>query len=186
MHLSDDDRRLLLQIARSSIDEAARGREWQRLSVPDSLKTPCGAFVTLRQEGELRGCIGFVEAKQPLYLAVAEVAEKAAMEDPRFPPLAAGEVGMTDIEISVLSELTPVTDIRAIEIGKHGLVLEAGWARGLLLPQVAVEYGWDREEFLDHTARKAGLPPEAWRTGKVKKFMFTTDTFSESELLQSH
>lgn len=186
MHLSDDEKKRLLQIARSSIDAITGGKQRQANDVPLSLRTRAGAFVTIRFGGELRGCIGFVEAKLPLYLAVAEAAEKAAHEDPRFPPLAKSEVGETEIEISVLSGLSPMTSVESIEVGKHGLLLESGWARGLLLPHVAVEFGWGREEFLEHTARKAGMAPEAWKLPQVRKFTFTTDTFSESELLQPH
>jgi len=107
---------------------------------------------------------------------------KAAFEDPRFPTLSAREFEEVEIEISVLSPLRKITDVGEIEVGKHGLVLEAGFARGLLLPQVATEYGWDREQFLNHTARKAGLYPDAWRQKGTSIFIFTSDVFSEATI----
>lgn len=186
MDLNEHEKKLLLGIARSSIEAAARREQWKPQDVPGSLKVPRGAFVTIRQAGELRGCIGFIEARLPLHRSIAEVAGKAATEDPRFPPVSRDEVGSLEIEISVLSDLTPVRDIQEIEVGRHGLVLEAGWVRGLLLPQVAVEYGWNREEFLNHTAQKAGLSPDAWKSGRLRISTFTTETFSESELLELH
>jgi AmmeMemoRadiSam system protein A len=112
---------------------------------------------------------------------VEEVARKAAFEDPRFPPVRAEELPEISIEISFLSPLEKVRDISTIEVGKHGLVMEGGGRRGLLLPQVATEYKWNREEFLHHTAKKAGLPPESWRSMNVMLCSFTTDTFSEAE-----
>ena len=143
-------------------------------------------FVTLRQGKELRGCIGYVEPRLPLANAVAEVAQKAAFEDPRFAPLDSDELTTIDIEISVLSPLEKVENVEEIEVGKHGLVIEAGMLKGLLLPHVAVEYGWSREQFLNHAALKAGLPAEAWHNRRTRLFAFTTETFSETELYQPH
>jgi AmmeMemoRadiSam system protein A len=127
-----------------------------------------------------------VEPKLPLYRAAEEVARKAAFEDPRFPPLVTDEASEVEIEISVLSPLEEVRDIDRIEVGKHGLVIEAGMRRGLLLPHVATEYNWSREEFLNHTALKAGLAPESWKDREVQISMFTANTFSESELYELH
>ena len=187
MQLADEEKRELLRIARASIDAAIKGDPpVGNTTERESLRQPSGVFVTLRAEGELRGCIGYVEPRLPLFQAVAEVAVKSAFEDPRFAPLSIAELPSTEIEISVLSPLSRVTDMSSIEVGRHGLVIDAGYTRGLLLPHVATEYLWDREQFLDHTALKAGLPPEIWRTGKVQVFSFTTTTFSESELLQPH
>lgn len=187
MQLVDVEKRELLRIARMSIEAAIQGTPPIRNTTErESLRTPSGVFVTLRAKGELRGCIGYVEPRLPLVQAVAEVAVKSAFEDPRFMPLTLAELSSTEIEISVLSPLSKVTDINSIEVGRHGLVIDAGYTRGLLLPHVATEYVWDREQFLDHTALKAGLPAEIWRTGKVQVFSFTTTTFSESELLQPH
>ncbi len=181
MHLAEKDKKELLRIARRSIESAVGGaRSTPDKSGSESLMEPSGVFVTLRQEGDLRGCIGYVEPKIPLIDAVKEVAVKAATEDPRFLPLSGKELDATQIEISVLSGLSQIEDTGTIEIGKHGLVIDAGFTRGLLLPGVAVEFHWTREQFLDHTAAKAGLSPEIWRTGQVRIFTFTTETFSES------
>jgi AmmeMemoRadiSam system protein A len=187
MQLEEKEKRELLRIARSSIESALRRlHEETDAGGLAGLQEPRGVFVTLRRDGELRGCIGYVEARLPLVDAVKEVAAKAATEDPRFLPLSPRELASTQIEISVLSPLSRVDDPQAIEVGKHGLVIDAGFARGLLLPGVPLEYNWTREEFLNHTAMKAGLPPEIWQTGQVKIFTFTTETFSDSELHQVH
>lgn len=117
----------------------------------------------------------------PLAEVVAEVAEKAALEDLRFPPLSLQEFEHTKIEISVLSPLVKVTDINEIVVGEHGLLLELRHSRGLLLPQVAQEYGWDRETFLDNTARKAGLPRHAWKEPEAIIYVFTAEIIQEEE-----
>jgi len=134
--------------------------------------------------GDLRGCIGYIEPVVPLAQAVEEVAAKSALEDPRFPPLTKRELQEVEIEISVLSPLTRVRDAREIKVGVHGLVVSSGFRRGLLLPQVATEYGWERDEFLSHTCLKAGLPPESWKEERVEIYSFTTDVFSEREMRQ--
>jgi len=185
MQLEDKQKRELLRIARSSIESVLREiSEPPDITRSALLDEPRGVFVTLRRQGELRGCIGYVEPRLPLARAAQEVAVKAATEDPRFLPLSLEELATTQIEISVLSPLVKVDDPQAIEVGKHGLVIDAGYARGLLLPSVPLEYHWTREEFLDHTATKAGLPADIWRTGRVRIFSFTTETFSETELHQ--
>lgn len=186
MQLEDKEKRELLRVARSSIDSALRRPSGEISSGMARLQEPSGVFVTLRRGGELRGCIGYVEARLPLVEAVKEVAVKAATEDPRFSPLSLKELDSTEIEISVLSPLLRVTDIQTIEVGKHGLVIDAGFARGLLLPSVPVEYLWTREEFLEHTSLKAGLPPDIWKTSQARIYSFTTETFSEAELHQVH
>ena len=183
MQLEDKDKRELLRIARSSIESVLRrSPDESNAAQSGELLELRGVFVTLRKKGELRGCIGYGEPRFPLAQAVQEVAVKAAMEDPRFLPLSLKELASTDIEISVLSALAKVDDPQAIEVGKHGLVLDAGFARGLLLPGVPLEYHWTREEFLNHTATKAGLPADIWRTGQVRIYSFTTETFSDTEL----
>lgn len=186
MQLEDNEKRELLRIARSSIESVLRGIPEEVGSDTANLRRLSGVFVTLRHSGELRGCIGYVEARIPLMDAVREVAVKAAMEDPRFFPLTLKELERVQLEISVLSPLEIVSDLQTIEVGKHGLVIDAGFARGLLLPSVPVEYRWTREEFLEHTAMKAGLPPEIWKTGRARIYSFTTETFSEAEFHQVH
>jgi AmmeMemoRadiSam system protein A len=139
-----------------------------------------GAFVTLKKRGALRGCIGTLECRRTLPEEVARVAVSAAREDPRFEPVRPSELADLDVEVSVLGPLEPIDphDPAAIEIGRHGLVVEQGWRRGLLLPQVATEWGWDRETFLAHTCAKAGLPHDCWRTG-ARVFRFAADVFGD-------
>ncbi len=143
------------------------------------LNEPRGAFVTLHVLGDLRGCIGYVESALPLARVVEEAAEKAAFEDPRFPPLTPEEYPAVEVEISVLSPLRQIGFPEEIAVGSHGLLLEHGWHRGLLLPQVATEYGWDRMVFLENVARKAGLPAAAWKDPSARIFIFTADIIRE-------
>ena len=178
--LTDSERVQLLSVARAAVGAAARKEK--KLALPaarGALAEHRGAFVTLHMEGELRGCIGYVEAAEPLVEVVARAAAKAAREDPRFDPVSAAEVDRLEIEISVMSPVTPVPDTAEIRLGVHGLIIELGGNRGLLLPQVPMEYGWTREEFLSHTARKAGLPASAWRDPLAKLFWFEAEVFDE-------
>jgi AmmeMemoRadiSam system protein A len=181
MKLTDEEKQALLQIARTSIQSAVEGLFLPAIeNVDETLRQPRGVFVTLRVSEELRGCIGYVEPLFPLAQATQDVAVKAAMEDPRFLPVSITELERVSIEISVLSPLEILHDIENIEIGKHGLVLSAGYRRGLLLPQVATEYNWDRKQFLSHTAMKAGLSPDAWTRREVQLFTFTVEKFDET------
>jgi len=136
--------------------------------------------VTLKKNGELRGCIGCTEAREPMLVNVARMARASALEDPRFPPVRQEEVSDLMIDISLLSPAERVADISEIEVGKHGLVMEQGPRRGLLLPQVPVEWGWDRDQFLDHTCLKAGLPKGCWREGATI-YAFTAEVFGEKD-----
>jgi AmmeMemoRadiSam system protein A len=180
--LSREDKQRLLKIARSAIQSALEGKPLPVLEIKNGpLNRRSGVFVTLRIGEDLRGCIGYVEAVFPLAQAIQEVAVKAAMEDPRFMPLKLSDLNKITIEISVLSPLSDLVDINNIEIGKHGIVIDSGYRRGLLLPQVAAEYGWDRNQFLKHTALKAGLPPDAWRQKEVHLYTFTVEKFEESD-----
>jgi AmmeMemoRadiSam system protein A len=184
MDLSSKDKKELLRIARDSIAASLTGgaiSTTPRLS--QSLQQACGAFVTLHLHGELRGCIGYIEARMPLWETVQDAAEKAALEDPRFAPLTFSEFQDVQIEISILSPLTAVRDVNEIVVGTHGLVVDAGYARGLLLPQVATEWGWGRAQFLSQTCRKAGLAPDAWKSEKVTLYSFTSAVFSEAAML---
>ena len=184
MHLSDDDRKALLQLARSSIECAVRGKPLPRTDLlKQNLHTPCGAFVTVRVNGELRGCYGYVNAYYPLAQSVQEVGVRAALEDPRFDHISPGELTSMDLEVSVLEVPVKVEDIKEIEVGVHGLIIESRYHRGLLLPSVPLEYGWEREEFLKHTALKAGLPPDAWKHKNVTLFKFTAEKFSETDFV---
>lgn len=177
--LSEADQQTLLELARLAIEDSVRGRrltEARRMSA--GLEEYRGAFVTLRRLHELRGCIGVVEAYQPLHRTVVDCAISAALRDPRFPPVTPEELLEVRAEISVLSPLMdlPVTEI---EVGRHGLMVSQHAQRGVLLPQVAVEWDWDRERFLAETCRKAGLPKDAWQRG-ARVQAFTVQAFGES------
>jgi AmmeMemoRadiSam system protein A len=175
-----EEKRELVAIARRAIGDALHGRSPAvRVPTAGNLARPGGAFVTLRIDGNLRGCIGYIQAPIPLAEVVAEVSEKAALEDPRFSPLSLQEYEHVAIEVSVLSPLQRISDVDEIVVGKHGLLLELRHARGLLLPQVADEYGWDRETFLDNTARKAGLPRNAWKDPDAAIYVFTAEIVQE-------
>ena len=142
-----------------------------------ALRAPGAAFVTLHHLGRLRGCIGYTEAQTPLFRTVQECAVAAAVEDPRFPPVTPREAGEVRFEISVLSPLVPVS-ADEVSVGVHGLMIRKGRKRGLLLPQVAKENGWDRTTFLTQLCAKAGLPPDAWRRG-AELYSFTAEVFGE-------
>ncbi len=150
-----------------------------------ALAAPCGAFVTIRRDEELRGCIGFIEASGALLETVREAAIKAATEDYRFGPLDESELGLITLEISVLSPPKPLRSVSDLRIGTHGLIIEAGHHRGLLLPQVAIEHRWDRETFLSNTCRKAGLPPDAWKLASTSILVFSAEVFHEEGQLHA-
>jgi AmmeMemoRadiSam system protein A len=184
MNLTNEEKHALLKIARFSITSALESKTLPSLKFQsEALDRRSGVFVTLRIGEDLRGCIGYVEPLFPLAIATQEVAVKAAMEDPRFMPVTPLELDKIIIEISVLSPLSDLKNIEKIEIGKHGLVIDAGYRRGLLLPQVATEYHLDRKQFLKQTALKAGLPPDAWKREEIKLFTFTVEKFDESEFV---
>jgi uncharacterized protein len=177
--LDHRQRAVLIDIARTAVQAGVQKAHYQPVSPEDTaLCAPAGAFVTLHNYGELRGCIGLIEPDRPLYLTIAHAATSAATQDFRFSPISSSEFSDLRIEISVLSCLEPVADPSRICVGTHGLVIEQGARRGLLLPQVAREWGWEREEFLCHTCEKAGLPASAWQTG-ASLFSFTALVFGE-------
>ena len=179
---TDAQQRSLVEIARAAVTEAITGRhvEAPRPDHLDRLPGATGAFVTLKRDGQLRGCIGTLECRLPLADEIARVAVSAAREDPRFDPLRPAELDDLDVEVSVLGPLEEIDprDPGAIEIGRHGLVVEQGDRRGLLLPQVATEWGWDRVQFLSHTCAKAGLTPDCWQRG-AKFYRFAADVFGD-------
>jgi AmmeMemoRadiSam system protein A len=181
--LTSAEKRQLLEIARKSVESAVKDNKLYELpaNLPPSLMQDRGAFVTLKENGDLRGCIGYTAAIQPLALTVRDVAGFAALRDTRFRPVTAGELPQLKYEISVLSPLRRVMDLNQIKVGEHGLMIKKGRYRGLLLPQVAPEQHWDRNTFLDETAMKAGLPAKAWRDKDADLFMFTAVVFGESE-----
>lgn len=183
MEIGKGEKKQLLRIARNSIGELFGQAELIEI---DAKKFPvfeskCGAFVTLTIGEKLRGCIGYIISDKPLYETIRIVAKKAAVEDPRFPPLTADEFENISVEISVLSEPFKMNSYDEIELGKHGLIVTDGYRRGLLLPQVPLEHGMDRDGFLTAICQKAGLPPFAWEEKLLNIEMFTANVFSERE-----
>ena len=176
---SDHDRQLLLTLAREAIHAYVGAAPAHVASDSPVLTEPGGAFVTLQKDGELRGCIGHIEPNEPLGKVVPRCAVAAASTDPRFPPITADELQRIDIEISLLGPLQQIHGPADIIVGRHGLVVEQGWQRGLLLPQVATEWNWDAETFLAHTCHKAGLPRDAWRHG-ASIYRFEAEVFGEA------
>jgi AmmeMemoRadiSam system protein A len=179
--LSEEGQRYLLSLSRRTL--VVYLETHQRFAVdspPEEVQPNRGAFVTLHKNARLRGCIGYVAPLYPLYRTVIECSIAAATEDPRFVPLTLEELPETDIEISVLSPIEEVKTIEDIQVGVHGLVIGHQGRRGLLLPQVPAEYGWDRKRFLEETCRKAGLPVNAWQRG-AKIESFTAFVFGERE-----
>ena len=183
--LNSDQRQKLLKIARDSINHYFKTGEPLDVNVADDLlNEEMGAFVTLHNKGQLRGCIGHMEGKQPLCLTVRDMAIAAASQDPRFrfDPVTLNEMDEIDLEISVLSPMEKIDDPYTIEPGKHGVRVEMGWKGGVYLPQVATEQGWDRETFLNSLcSEKAGIPRDAWKTGECDIYVFTAEVFGEKE-----
>lgn len=177
--LSRHDKEVLLQIARQSIESHLSSREPPSFDVSDNLRQPGAAFVTLEKNGRLRGCIGHTQAVQPLFETVATCAVSAAVSDYRFQPVTRDEIANLHIEISVLTPLQVVESLEEIAVGRDGLMIVKGSRRGLLLPQVAVDYGWSRSEFLEHTCRKAGLPSEAYKSPDAVIYRFQAVIFKE-------
>ena len=178
--LSEADQRAALQLARTAVVDAVSHRR-----LPDvfpregAFAERRGVFVTLHVRNRLQGCIGVIEAKEPLGEAIIRCAASAALEDPRFAPMKPDQLADLSIEISLLSAMEPIFP-ESIEIGRHGLLVRLHAQRGLLLPQVAIEHRLTREQFLEETCHKAGLPREAWRDPEAHLFGFTCEVFSES------
>jgi AmmeMemoRadiSam system protein A len=179
--LNSKERELLLQLARKSVETAVRDGKLYEPAVPqfESLLQERGAFVTLTEKGELRGCIGMTAARKPLYLTVRDVAAWAALQDSRFTPVTPRELPELDYEISVLTPFRRVLDTKEIRVGRDGLLMIRGSSGGLLLPQVPTEQGWDRKTFLEETCHKAGLPRQAWQDEDTDIFAFSALVFNE-------
>jgi AmmeMemoRadiSam system protein A len=181
--LSVADRRRLIAHARAAVlTRVAGGREARGVAEePDApaLASPGAAFVTLHVDGALRGCIGTSERRRSLWRVVGDMASAAATRDPRFPPIDVADLPALSVEISVLSPDVVIHRPEEIEIGRHGLDIRRGGARGLLLPQVAVEHGLDRETFLAATCRKAGLPADAWHDQATEIRVFEAEVFGD-------
>ncbi len=179
--LAQPDRDELLRLARISVESAVReGKLYDyKGTASQPLMQERGAFVTLKEKGEMRGCVGYAAPMKPLSYTVRDVAALAAVRDRRFPPVTAAELGELRYEISVLSPLRRVLDIKNVEIGRDGLVIRRGDSEGLLLPQIPVEQGWDRATFLEQACLKAGLPARAWREEQTDIFSFTALVFGD-------
>ncbi|MFO7676413.1 MAG: AmmeMemoRadiSam system protein B [bacterium] len=176
------ERSTVLALARRTVEQYVRSGVRPGLPRAEGrLAEPRGVFVTLHRQGDLRGCIGYVEPVKPLVEAVREMAVSAATEDPRFLPVRPEELALIDIEVTVLSPLRRVADPESVEVGRHGLIIRRGGRSGLLLPQVPVEQGWDRRTFLEHTCLKAGLPTNAWQDPKSELWVFTGQVFGEKD-----
>jgi AmmeMemoRadiSam system protein A len=175
----DADRQTLLRIAREAVAAHVSGGPAPSCPSGGAGARTGAAFVTLHSHGELRGCIGHIEADEPLGVIIARCAVAACSADPRFRAITARELPELELELSLLGRLEPVSSADEIEVGRHGLVIEMGRRRGLLLPQVATERGWDRDTFLAHTCQKAGLPKEAWKQG-AKLWRFEAEVFYEA------
>jgi len=179
--LTGREKNTLMKIARSSVETAVRDRKMYLVGSTGfpRLEEARGAFVTLKEHGELRGCIGYITPMKSLAETVRDVAAYAALEDTRFTPVTTQELPLLEYEISVMSPLRRVLDIKDIKVGKHGLIMKQGDIEGILLPQVPVEEHWDRDTFIQETCLKAGLPRQAWKDDDTDIFMFTALVFGE-------
>ena len=185
-NLRDTDKRKLLRLARHTIDDYVKSRTVDALEAAkfsSDLQTCCGAFVTLRRHGDLRGCIGRFDASEPLYKVVQQMSIAAATQDYRFQPVGPGELSQLEIEISVLTPMRRIASIAEIELGRHGIYIRKGDRAGTFLPQVAIETGWSKEEFLGRCSQdKAGLGWDGWKDAEV--YVYEAKVFSEQELKQ--
>lgn len=178
--LKSKEKKTLLNIARKAIKAAVQKTgEMPEPREEKTLNMRNGCFVTIKQHGELRGCIGNFQSELPLFREVAEIAAASATKDPRFYPLQEADLDTIALEISVLSPLAKIEDTAEITIGKHGIYLEKGYYRGVLLPQVATEHDWDRETFLKQTCLKAGLPTDAWQAADADIYIFSAQIFGD-------
>lgn len=188
MNFSRKEKEILLQAARDSIsslfvDKEVVEPDYQKY--PD-LKLKAGAFVTLKEFEELRGCIGYVISELPLFKTVCNAARSAAIHDPRFYPLKEDELNKIEIEISVLSPPFKMNNYDDIILGTHGLILEDLGRKGLLLPQVPIEHNMDKEDYLDAICNKAGLPGDSWKSRQLNMKLFTATVFSEEEMREKN
>jgi len=184
--LNPAEEKELIDIARASVRRAVAGGSvarseagWPAFGEDSPLAEHRGAFVTLTKHDELRGCLGLITSDEPLFETVALMAQRSALEDPRFPPVSEDELDDIRVEVSVLSPLKEVSSIEEIQVGTHGLFIIAGMHRGLLLPQVAVEHHWNRTNFLEETCAKAGLPRDQWKHAETRIFIFSADIIEQ-------
>jgi len=180
--LTEEEKKILLEIARKTLESYLKDKKIPQFKVTSQrLEEKRGVFVTLKKNGQLRGCIGRIVADTPLYQAVSRMAIESALSDPRFYAVDFSELKDIEIEISVLSPFRRITSLEEIVVGRDGLMIQKGFYSGLLLPQVPLEYGWDKKTFLEHLCLKAGLPPSAYKDKDVVIYRFTACVFSEKE-----
>ena len=178
MVISLDDQRRLIELARCALEARVRHAALPDIESTLAPDVRCGAFVSIFHDGELRGCLGRLNSPLPIARLVVDLAQAVADSDPRFDRVVPEELDGIDLEISILTHEREIQSVDEIEVGKHGLIVEQGTSRGLLLPQVPEEHGWDRDTFLNHTCLKAGLAPDAWRRG-ARIFVFEALVFGE-------
>jgi uncharacterized protein (TIGR00296 family) len=184
--LTAEEGSLALCLARGTIENACAKKSRPAFSLTEVFREKRGVFVTISKRGQLRGCIGLPYPVMPLGEALIHAAKAAALEDPRFPPVAEDELDLISVEVTILTVPAPIAGepdarVRHVEVGKHGLIIRGMGTSGLLLPQVATEYGWDAGTFLDQTCHKAGLPGHCWRYPNVEVLTFEGQIFSEKE-----
>jgi len=175
--LTEKEKDFLKKLARDTIKARLFKKKFEKQDIPETLKQHQGAFVTIKKKGELRGCIGYLKGYLPLHETVEQMAVQAAFHDPRFDAISKEEFKDLEIEISVLSPLKKIENIEEIQVGVHGIFIEKGFYSGLLLPQVATEYGWDRKTFLEHTCYKAGLHKDAYKEKDTHIYIFSAEVF---------
>ena len=179
--MNDAQKQTLLKVARDTVEAVIKGEPTEAPQSDDpELNAPCGCFVTLKNQGRLRGCIGNFTSEGPLIELVVQMAKASATSDPRFfaDPITAGELGQLDVEISVLSPLQRTDEPLSLRLGVDGIYIKKGRASGCFLPQVATETGWSKEEFLSYCcAHKAGFAADAWREPETEVYLFTADVF---------
>jgi len=182
--LNEDEKKFLTEVARKTVIEHAENGSAPEFTTDNpKLNRKSGAFVSLHEKnGALRGCIGYVEPIKPLLKTVTDMAVACSSRDPRFQPVTPDEFPNLNIEVSVLTPLEEISDTEKVRVGEHGLMIKKGQASGLLLPQVPVEFGWDRHRFLEETCRKAGLESGAWKEPDAKIFVFFAQVFGGSLL----
>lgn len=184
MEINSKEKKQLLKLARKTIQKSFK-ENYENIDLDiDSklMQSKCGVFVTLSKGKKLRGCIGYLQSNQPLFKTVREAAHSAAFGDPRFSPMLEEELTDTSIEVSILSEPFELNNYDEIILGEHGLILEEGGRKGLLLPQVPIEYKMNKDQYLSALCNKAGLYSEYWREKQLNLKAFTATVFSEEEL----
>ncbi|HTS16252.1 MAG TPA: AmmeMemoRadiSam system protein A [Verrucomicrobiae bacterium] len=182
--INEVDQNKLLRWVRATIDAAVHGRpafQPDNAEISEPLRSPHGAFVTLKKGDDLRGCIGKMDFEEPLWKNALAAATASALEDPRFPPVKPGELPDLSIEISILNPPEDLPQAELFDVTKHGIIIEKGWRHGLFLPKVAAEQGWDATKTLEMVCWKAGLPADAWRDPAARLKVFTAFEFGEPE-----